>query len=99
MSGEQSWVAKGVDCICVRESWFHPLFGTLDGPKFMQQYTITDIAWRSHEDDGHRIKIEVSAYPDDFWCACSFRPLEKLKDTETELTAPVVPEKTPEKVS
>ncbi len=89
---EQSWVAKGVDCICIRQNWNHPLFGAIDGPKFMQQYTIVDIHWRADEQDGHRIKIEVNAYPFDYWCACSFRPLEKLPPEEEELTAPVVPE-------
>lgn len=101
--GEQSWVKEGADCVCIREIWYGSFLGMptviLDGaPKFMQQYVVKGIEWKASENDGHRIKIRIDDQME-FWCACGFRPLEHLPPEEEELTAPVVPEKKPEKVT
>ena len=82
---EQSWVKEGAECICIKDVWWS-LFGPLHpdyAPKFMQQYIVRGIEWKSWENDGHRIKIKIDGF-DDFWCACGFRPVEKLRNDEEE---------------
>lgn len=100
---DNSWVAIGKDCICVRERWIKPagIIGLImnigeivDGPKFMQQYRIKDIETVDFEDIGHKVKLVFDEYPGERWCACGFRPLEKVEDEEhKKTTAPVDLEK------
>jgi hypothetical protein len=101
---ENTWAEVGKDCICIRQEWlrYAGLIGLLmnvaervePAPKFMQQYKITGIEIVGDEGTGHRVKLNFAEFPGERWCACGFRPLEKIEDEEhKDTTAPVDLEK------
>jgi len=99
------WAEVGKSCICIHEGpwWFKvesgilaALFGNVieqrDGPKFMQEYKITDILVDPSYEEGHTVKLQFAEYPGEHYCSCQFRPLEKLGDEEEIITKERIPE-------
>lgn len=100
MSSEPSWPAPGIECVCITDFGWRDLrsgpfsfivhIGPRPGPEFMQQYKILDLYLHEADQAGHRLKLIFAEYPSEVYCACMFRPLEKIEDKETKnVTAPV----------
>lgn len=106
MSAEPSWPAPGVECVCINDlGWLAPKreeenWGFLiiiteewvprDGPAFMQQLKIKDTYLFDGDKAGHKLKLCFDEFPGEWYCACKFRPFEKVEDEETkDITAPV----------
>jgi len=100
MSAEPSWPAPGIDCICINPHGWRDLrsvfgvfvvdLGPRPGPEFMVQYKIADLYLHEADDPGHRLKLVFAEWPTEVYCACNFRPLEKIEDeVEQTTTAPV----------
>ena len=101
---ENSWVGIGKECVCIKTEFlrYAGLIGFLTNicekiepaPKFMQAYKIIGIETNENESEGHRVKLNFAEFPGERWCACGFRPLEKVEEEEhKKTTVPVDLEK------
>ena len=91
------WVAKGVECQCVRDTTVNPWllylrfgFATpIPGPTFMEILTIVPLEFVADETEGHRVKLGFANHEYKY-CVCGFVPLQKIEDgVEDTATAPV----------
>lgn len=94
MTTEPTWPEVGKQCCCIRDTpWVKVVILDLGimklralelipGPDFMSILTISNITFDHEFEEGHRMKLSFTDWPDDAFCACNFQPLEELSHEE-----------------